>query len=259
MNVKPKKHLGQHFLTDLNTAKKIADALLLRSNNILEIGPGTGVLTQFLIDKNCNLKLIEIDGESVNYLKKNFAGFKGKIIEGDFLELDIKTIFNEPLSIIGNFPYNISTEILFKVLENKDFVTEVVGMFQMEVAERVASAPGNKNYGIPSVLLQAFFDIEYLFTVNENVFNPPPKVKSGVIRLIRTHHKKLKSEEQKFKLIVKSGFNKRRKTLNNSLKPLLPADKSNIPYLNKRPEQLSWEQFDELTIAIFSLKNQEKA
>ncbi|HNR21078.1 MAG TPA: 16S rRNA (adenine(1518)-N(6)/adenine(1519)-N(6))-dimethyltransferase RsmA [Bacteroidia bacterium] len=259
MNVKPKKHLGQHFLTDLNTAKKIADALLLRTNNILEIGPGTGVLTQFLIDKNCNLKLIEIDGESVNYLKKNFAGFKGKIIEGDFLELDIKTIFNEPLSIIGNFPYNISTEILFKVLENKDFVTEVVGMFQKEVAERVASAPGNKNYGIPSVLLQAFFDIEYLFTVNENVFNPPPKVKSGVIRLIRTHHKKLKSEEQKFKLIVKSGFNKRRKTLNNSLKPLLPADKSNIPYLNKRPEQLSWEQFDELTIAIFSLKNQEKA
>lgn len=252
MYVKPKKHLGQHFLTDEGIAKKIADSLIFEINsNVLEIGAGTGVLTKYLVEKDCNLKVIEIDTESVIYLKENFASLHDKIIEGDFLEINLKEVFNDRFCIIGNFPYNISTEILFKVLENKDKVLEVVGMFQKEVAERITSSPGNKNYGIPSVLLQSFFDVEYLFTVDENVFNPPPKVKSGVIRLKRNTEKKLGSTESKFKHVVKTGFNQRRKTLRNSLKSMIADRKEGIPYLDKRPEQLSWKQFDELAIAIF--------
>lgn len=252
MYVKPKKHLGQHFLTDDGIAKKIVDALSLNTfNNVLEIGAGTGMLTKYLMEKDCKLKVIELDTESVIYLKKNYLSLHDKIIEGDFLEMDLKEIFNDEFCIIGNFPYNISTEILFKVLENKDNVAEVIGMFQKEVAERVASAPGNKNYGIPSVLLQASYDVEYLFTVDENVFNPPPKVKSGVIRLERNMKKTLESNEAKFKQVVKTGFNQRRKTLRNSLKSLLANGNEGIPYLDKRPEQLSWKQFDELTVAIF--------
>lgn len=254
MYVKPKKYLGQHFLKDVGIAKRIVDALSLTTcNNVLEIGAGTGVLTKYLSEKKCNFKLIEIDTESIIYLKQNFGNLREKIIEGDFLQEKLIDIFGDKLNIIGNFPYNISTEILFKVLENRNIVEEVVGMFQKEVAERVSSVPGNKSYGIPSVLLQTFYDIEYLFTVDENVFNPPPKVKSGVIRLKRNAEKKLISNEQKFLAVVKTGFNQRRKTLRNSLRSLLPPDLTSIPYLDKRPEQLSWKQFDELTSAIYSI------
>lgn len=254
MYVKPKKYLGQHFLKDVGIAKRIVDALSLTTcNNVLEIGAGTGVLTKYLSEKKCNFKLIEIDTESIIYLKQNFGNLREKIIEGDFLQEKLIDIFGGKLNIIGNFPYNISTEILFKVLENRNIVEEVVGMFQKEVAERVSSVPGNKSYGIPSVLLQTFYDIEYLFTVDENVFNPPPKVKSGVIRLKRNAEKKLISNEQKFLAVVKTGFNQRRKTLRNSLRSLLPPDLTSIPYLDKRPEQLSWKQFDELTSAIYSI------
>lgn len=252
MYVKPKKFLGQHFLTDETVAEKIANALTFRNyDSVVEIGPGMGVLTKYLLEKNCNLKLIEIDHESVTYLKSNYNDINDKIIEADFLETSISQIFNNPFAVIGNFPYNISTEILFKVLDNKNLVLEVVGMFQKEVAERIASKPGNRDYGIPSVLLQASYDIEYLFTVNENVFNPPPRVKSGVIRMQRNFSNKLISNESKFKLVVKTGFNQRRKTLRNSLKSLIQPGASTLPFLDKRPEQLSWQQFDEITVAIF--------
>lgn len=250
--VQPKKFLGQHFLTDLSIAKDIVDGLSYKVNtNVLEVGPGMGVLTNFLIKKNNNLKVIEIDRDSVPYLKTHFPTLEAenRIIEGDFLKLNFQEIFNGEFAVIGNFPYNISTEIIFKCLDNKELVNEIVGMFQKEVAERFASKEGSKTYGITSVLLQAFYDVEYLFTVNETVFNPPPKVKSGVIRFTRKQNQELGCDPIFFKRVVKMAFNQRRKTLKNALSALLPY-KHNVPFLDKRAEQLSLNQFVELTNSL---------
>jgi len=253
--VRAKKHLGQHFLTDENIALDIVKGLKHTSlyNKVLEVGPGMGVLTKYLIEeKKFETHIIDIDRESIAFLKKNYPVLENKIIEGDFLQLDFSNLFNnEPFAVIGNFPYNISTEIVFKILEHKNQVPEVVGMFQKEVAERIAAKPKNKTYGITSVLLQAYYDIEYLFTVHENVFNPPPKVKSGVIRLTRNQTEKLDCNEKLFKQVVKTGFNQRRKTLRNSIKAfkLKPEFTNNI-YLSKRAEELSVQDFVALTNMI---------
>lgn len=250
-DVKAKKHLGQHFLTDLGIAKQITEALTLHQNYkyVVEIGPGMGILTQFLKDNtNFTLYPIDIDFDSITYLKKHFPTLEKNFIYGDFLAMDISLITNNnPFAVIGNFPYNISTQILFKVLDFKDQIPEVVGMFQKEVAERIAAPPGSKVYGITSVLLQAFYDIEYLFTVNENVFNPPPKVKSGVIRLTRNKVEKLACNESFFKTVVKTAFNQRRKTLRNSLRPYLTENTIALAIFDLRPEQLSVEQFISIT------------
>lgn len=246
--VRAKKFLGQHFLTDESIAERIARSLTGRTANLLEIGPGMGVLTKYLVDDaRYRFKAIELDTESVDYLHRHYPTLD--VIEGDFLRLDLSKIFdNATFSIIGNFPYNISSQILFRVFEQRGSVPEVVGMFQKEVAERVAAGPGSKTYGILSVLLSAFYNIEYLFTVNENVFNPPPKVKSAVIRLTRNDVAKLDCDEKLFVQVVKTGFNQRRKTLRNALKPLnLSLD--NIPddLLAKRAEQLSVADFTLIT------------
>ncbi len=254
--VRAKKCLGQHFLNDEEIAKSITNLLSENTEKVVEIGPGMGVLTQFLV-KNDNYEtyLIDIDSESIVYLKKHFSELNDTIIEGDFLKMNLEDISNnESFAIIGNFPYNISTQILFKVLDYKDQIPEVVGMFQKEVAERIASKPGSKVYGITSVLLQAYYDIEYLFTVDENVFNPPPKVKSGVIRLIRNNKSKLDCNESLFKTVVKTAFNQRRKTLRNSLKPFLTDKIKDLPVFKSRPEQLSVEQFVELTTLLETVK-----
>lgn len=247
--VRAKKHLGQHFLNDLNVAQKIADSLHHQAyKQVLEIGPGMGVLTQFLLQKDSEVFVIEIDTESVVYLKTHFPLLNNHIIEGDFLKLPLNEIFKEPFALIGNFPYNISSQILFKALEHKEIIPEIAGMFQKEVAERVASQPGNKNYGIISVLLQAYYNIEYLFTVNEDVFIPPPKVKSGVIRLIRKENQTLDCDEKLFKRVVKTAFNQRRKTLRNALKSITLVDEKKAePYLGLRAEQLSVDDFIQLT------------
>ena len=242
--VKPKKHLGQHFLKDISIAEEIVNQITIKDNTILEIGPGMGVLTQFLITKNIDLHAIEIDKESVFYLRLHYPELK--IIEGDFLKLDLN-IFENNISIIGNFPYNISSQILFKSFENRDKVTEIVGMFQKEVAERIASIKGKKK-GILSVLLQAFYDIEYCFEVDNHLFDPPPKVKSGVIKMKRNSRKKLECDEKTFIKIVKAGYNKRRKTLRNSLKSFTLNSNSEIEILlQKRAEQLDVEEFIFLT------------
>lgn len=245
--VRAKKHLGQHFLTDKNIAKSIALALTSHGNysTVLEIGPGMGILTQFLLESNKEVYVIEIDSEAVVYLKKKFPNLKEHIIEGDFLKLPIDKLFQKSIAIIGNFPYNISSQILFKVLEHYKQVPELVGMFQKEVAERIASTHGNKSYGILSVLLQVYYDIEYLFTVHEHVFSPPPKVKSAVIRLKRKEKLPQKLDEKHFKNIVKTAFNHRRKTLRNALKPLLNEEnKTRVKhFLNLRAEQLSIADF----------------
>ena len=246
--VRAKKFLGQHFLTDESIAERIARSLTGRTVNLLEIGPGMGVLTKYLVDDaRYRFKAIELDTESVDYLHRHYPTLD--VIEGDFLRLDLNKIFdNATFSIIGNFPYNISSQILFRVFEQRGSVPEVVGMFQKEVAERVAAGPGSKTYGILSVLLSAFYNIEYLFTVHENVFNPPPKVKSAVIRLTRNDVTKLDCDEKLFVQVVKTGFNQRRKTLRNALKPLnLSLD--NIPddLLSKRAEQLSVADFTLIT------------
>jgi len=248
--VKPKKSLGQHFLKDLDVAARIAQTLdAFIGTPVLEIGPGMGVLTRFLQDYGHDLKVVELDRDSVTYLKEHFPTLNGKIIGNDFLKIPLDDIFDEPFCIIGNYPYNISSQILFKVLENKDKVPCCSGMFQKEVAERIASKPGKKAYGILSVLLQAYYDIEYLFTVDEHVFDPPPKVKSAVIRLTRNERTGLDCDEKLFKTVIKTGFNQRRKTLRNSLKPLLGNDCviTSDPIFNLRPEQLSVEQFVNLT------------
>ena len=247
--VRAKKHLGQHFLNDLNIAQKIADSLQYQAyKQVLEIGPGMGVLTQFLLKKDNEVFVIEIDTESVVYLKTHFPQLNNHIIKGDFLKLPLNEIFKEPFALIGNFPYNISSQILFKALEHKDIIPEIVGMFQKEVAERLASQPGNKNYGIISVLLQAYYDIEYLFTVNEDVFTPAPKVKSGVIRLIRKENQTLDCDEKLFKRVIKTAFNQRRKTLRNALKSITLVDEKKAePYLGLRAEQLSVDDFIQLT------------
>lgn len=249
MYVRPKKKLGQHFLTDESIAERIANSLSAEGyRNVLEIGPGTGMLTKYLLArKDIDLSVIELDRESVAYLRVNFPELKGHILEGDFLRNNIQDLMKPPMAIIGNFPYNISSQILFKAFENRDLVPEVVGMFQKEVAERVASKPGNKTYGILSVLLQAVYDTEYLFTVPETVFRPPPKVKSGVISLKRKADFSLPVEERHFKAVVKTAFNQRRKTLRNALKPLgkLPDIKNDT--LSLRAEQLHFEEFITLT------------
>lgn len=248
--VRAKKHLGQHFLKDENIARRIADSLTGEVKQVLEIGPGMGVLTKYLVDKlELNFCAIEIDTESVAYLNQHYPHLK--VIEGDFLRLDASTLFQDSFAIIGNFPYNISSQILFKVYESRNMVPEVVGMFQKEVAERVAAKPGSKTYGILSVLLSAFYDIEYLFTVDEHVFNPPPKVKSAVIRLRRNQVSALECDEKLFSTIVKTGFNQRRKTMRNALKPLGRSLEA-IPeeLLSKRAEQLSVEDYIIITTQL---------
>jgi len=239
--VSAKKHLGQHFLHEPSIAKNIVKLLEYQNKDLLEIGPGMGILTQFLYNKNINFKVIEIDTESVFYLRLNYPNLN--IIEGDFLKLKLEEITKKKISLIGNFPYNISSQILFKVFENRDKITEVVGMFQKEVAERVASIKGKKK-GILSVFLQAFYNIEYCFTVNEDVFTPPPKVKSGVIKMIRNERKELECDEKKFIRIVKAGYNQRRKTLRNALKSFsLNSNHEIDELLQKRAEQLDVKDF----------------
>lgn len=248
--VKPKKALGQHFLKDLQIAQRIANTLAdYKGTPVLEIGPGMGVLTQFLLEEGHDLKVVELDSESVAYLEQNFPDLKGRIIAQDFLKLDLSQLYPDRFCVIGNYPYNISSQIFFKVLDYKEQIPCCSGMIQKEVAERLASAPGSKAYGIISVLLQAWYDIEYLFTVSEQVFNPPPKVKSAVIRMTRNSRTELDCDEKLFKTVVKTTFNQRRKTLRNSIKPILGKDfpDYHLPIFDKRPEQLSVEQFIELT------------
>jgi len=250
--VKPKKHLGQHFLKDDNIALKIVDALKAKDLKVLEIGPGTGVLTKFLIaDYGDDLMLVDIDSESIAYLKRHFELPETNVIEADYLKHDLSAQLGDEYAVIGNFPYNISSQIFFRILEEKDKVKEVVCMLQKEVAKRLASPPGNKDYGILSVLLQAYFDFEYLFTVPPGVFNPPPKVNSGVIRLVRNDVEHLDCDEVLFKRVVKQGFQNRRKTLRNALKPLnLPPDVIKLDILNNRAETLSVNDFVQLTKSI---------
>ncbi|MCK9155168.1 MAG: 16S rRNA (adenine(1518)-N(6)/adenine(1519)-N(6))-dimethyltransferase RsmA [Paludibacteraceae bacterium] len=252
MIVTPKKFLGQHFLKDLDIARSIAESLeVSKPTKVLEIGPGMGVLTQFLLqNENIDLKVVELDRESVVYLKENFPALEGRIIEGDFLKMNLAEIYgDDDLFVIGNYPYNISSQIFFKVLENKDHIPCCSGMIQKEVAERIAARPGCKAYGILSVLLQAFYDIEYLFTVSEFVFDPPPKVKSAVIRMRRNSVSKLDCDEVLFVKVVKMSFNQRRKMMRNSLQTLLGKDNPVYQMLvfTKRPEQLSVAEFVELT------------
>ncbi len=255
MIVRAKKHLGQHFLNNENIAQRIVNSLVTKpqaDTALLEIGAGMGVLTQYLVKKEYSFYVIEIDSESIEYLISAFPSLKieNKLIEGDFLKIDFDVLNAEKVVIIGNFPYNISSQILFKVYENKEKVPEVVGMFQKEVAERIASKPGSKKYGILSVLLQAFYDIEYLFTVDENEFNPPPKVKSAVIRLIRNEVTHLNCDERLFKTVIKTAFNQRRKMLSNSLKQMMEGKLISPELAQKRPEQLSVAEFVDLTNQI---------
>ena len=247
--VRAKKYLGQHFLKDLGVAQDIANSLSINGYNaVLEVGPGMGVLTQYLIPLDIQTFVIEIDKESVVYLKKHYPELDNHLIEGDFLKLPLQEIFKQPIAIIGNFPYNISSQILFKAIDHKDLIPEIVGMFQKEVAERVVSPPGSKKYGIISVLLQCYYDVEYLFTVDEHVFDPPPKVKSAVIRLRRNDRAKLECDEKKFIQVVKTAFSQRRKTLKNALKSLNLVDENTASqYLSLRAEQLSVEDFMNLT------------
>lgn len=249
MSVRAKKHLGQHFLTDENIAKNIVDALSLENySKVLEVGPGMGVLTKYLLDKKAEIFVAEIDRESIDYLKNHYPKLEDQHFTGDFLKINISDVFKDQVAVIGNFPYNISSQILFKIIDFYDDVPEMVGMFQKEVAERTAAVPRTKDYGILSVLVQALYDVKYLFTVHENVFNPPPKVKSGVIKLTRNPKEGLAGNEVLFKKIVKAGFNQRRKKLSNSLKVLeIPESLQNHPFLEKRAEELSVQDFISFT------------
>ena len=244
----PKKSLGQHFLKDTATARKITDTLTGNGyGTVLEIGPGMGILTGYLLEKNFNdFRVIEIDNEAVHYINEHFPELKN-VITGDFLSLDIEKYFTDKLAIIGNFPYNISTQIFFKVLKHREKVVEVAGMLQKEVAERICAGPGSKTYGILSVLLQAFYKTEYLFTVPEHFFSPPPKVKSGVIRLMRNDVKNLDCDEVLFFRVVKACFNQRRKTLRNSVRAAFDLKRDDYHEFGLRPEQLSVDQFVQLT------------
>ena len=286
MEVRAKKSLGQHFLTDLSIAQRIAESLTAPvtpgdctgdtgsstssgkdgagQTDVLEVGPGMGVLTQFLLQRpELNLKMVEIDRESVDYLLVHFPQVNGALIEADFLKLRLETFFKGQFCIIGNFPYNISSQIFFKILDYKESVPQVVCMIQKEVAERIAEKPGSKTYGILSVLLQAWYDIEYLFTVGEGAFNPPPKVKSAVIRLVRNSREELGCDESLFKAVVKTSFNQRRKTMRNSLRPIVSAKASregwneeqvsaflSQPIFDLRPERLGVEDFISLTHSL---------
>lgn len=251
MEVRAKKALGQHFLTDQKVARAIVDALEAKGP-VLEVGPGMGVLTQYLLEReDIDLKLVEIDSESVEYLLTHFQGMQGRLMEADFLTLPLERIFPGDFCVIGNFPYNISSQIFFKVLDHKDHIPQVVGMVQKEVAERIAEKPGSKTYGILSVLLQAWYDIEYLFTVGSGCFAPPPKVESAVIRLRRNSRTDLGCDEKLFKTVVKTAFGQRRKMMRNPLKPLAiargKADVLSQDVFTLRPEQLSVEDFVALT------------
>lgn len=268
MEVRAKKSLGQHFLTDLSIARQIADALIVPSGpekaDVLEVGPGMGVLTQYLLQRpEIALKMVEIDRESVDYLLVNFPQVNGSLIEADFLKLRLENFFKDSFRVIGNFPYNISSQIFFRILDYKESVPEVVCMIQKEVAERIAEKPGTKTYGILSVLLQAWYDIEYLFTVGEGAFNPPPKVKSAVIRLTRNGRTGLGCDESLFRTVVKTSFNQRRKTMRNSLKPLIAAKAEREGWSEEqyesfasdqvfalRPERLGVEDFIALTLKL---------
>ena len=263
--VKPKKFLGQHFLTDLSIAQQIADTVdACPEIPVLEVGPGMGVMTQFLVKKPRLVKVVEIDFESVDYLRKNYPSLEENIIEDDFLKMHLENTFGgHPFVLTGNYPYNISSQIFFKMLDYKDLIPCCTGMIQKEVAERITAQPGNKTYGILSVLIQAWYNVEYLFTVHEHVFNPPPKVKSAVIRMTRNEVSTLGCDERLFKRVVKTTFNQRRKTLRNNIKPLLAdLDKQRVntgkekldhslflsqEIFDKRPEQLAVDQFIELT------------
>ena len=251
--VRPKKNLGQHFLTDLSIAKAIADTVdACPELPVLEVGPGMGVMTQFLVEKPRPLKVVEIDRESVAWLNEHFPKLRENILGEDFLRMDLQTVFDgQPFVLTGNYPYDISSQIFFKMLDNKELIPCCTGMIQREVAQRMAAEPGSKTYGILSVLIQAWYNVEYLFTVDEHVFNPPPKVKSAVIRMTRNEVTDLGCDERLFKRLVKTVFNQRRKMLRVSLKQMLPADSSlftlHSSLLTKRPEQLSIPQFVELT------------
>jgi 16S rRNA (adenine1518-N6/adenine1519-N6)-dimethyltransferase len=252
--VRAKKHLGQHFLTDKNIAAKIVESLRpgSRYTQVLEVGPGMGILSDFLLQKKeYEVSLIDIDTESYHYLQKKYPQLGTRLINADFLDMDFTAFFKGPMAIIGNFPYNISSQILFKVLDNRQQVVEVVGMFQKEVAERCSSKPGTKDYGILSVFLQAYYQVEYLFTVKAGVFNPPPKVLSAVIRLTRNETRELNCDEKLFWQVVKAGFNQRRKTLRNALSSLINKEKMvNEPVLDLRAERLGVKDFVKLTNAI---------
>ncbi|MBO4397824.1 MAG: 16S rRNA (adenine(1518)-N(6)/adenine(1519)-N(6))-dimethyltransferase RsmA [Bacteroidaceae bacterium] len=257
--VRPKKFLGQHFLTDLNIASRIADTVdACPDIPVLEVGPGMGVLTQFLLKKDRELKVVEIDRESVPYLKEHFPELNDNIIEADFLKMDLHEVFNgKQFVLTGNYPYNISSQIFFKMLENKDLIPCCTGMIQKEVAERLAASSGNKSYGVLSILIQAWYDVEYLFTVNENVFNPPPKVKSAVICMRRNNKKELGCNEALFRKIVKTVFTMRRKMIRNGMKQIVGKDCPllNEPIFNLRPEQLSIEEFIDLTNKVEGVLN----
>lgn len=245
--VRAKKHLGQHFLCDENIAKKIVEAIPVNNIALIEIGPGTGVLTKYFIKEKSNFYALDVDAESIDYLHQLYPDKKEQVLLSDFLETDLLKIGGNQFMVIGNFPYNISSQIMFRVLEFRNNIPVVVGMFQREVAQRMAEKPGTKVYGILSVLLQAYFKIEYLFTVHENVFNPHPKVKSAVVRFTRNKVEKLDCNEELFFKVVKTAFNQRRKQIRNSIKGLLKEGHSDMDLLNKRPEQLSVEDFIRLT------------
>ncbi|BEV06555.1 MULTISPECIES: 16S rRNA (adenine(1518)-N(6)/adenine(1519)-N(6))-dimethyltransferase RsmA [Chryseobacterium] len=249
MSVKAKKHLGQHFLTDENIARKIVEGLSFEGyNKVMEVGPGMGVLTKYLLEKEQQIYLAEIDKESIEYLKENYSKVTEETFVGDFLKQDFQFTNGEQIAIIGNFPYNISSQILFQIIDHYELIPEMVGMFQKEVAERTAAVPRTKDYGILSVLIQAYYDTSYLFTVHENVFNPPPKVKSGVIRIIRNPKEGLAGNEVLFKQIVKAGFNQRRKKLSNALKILnIPEALKTHEFMDKRAEELSVADFISFT------------
>ncbi len=248
----PKKSLGQHFLEDKNIARKIVDSLSWDTyDSVVEIGPGMGVLSEFLMNKpGKNLRFVEIDKSSVEYLQSRFPAIRDKIISADALKIDFSDFFDEPFAVIGNFPYNISSQLFFKILNSKNKINETVCMIQKEVASRIASPPGSKEYGILSVLLQAWYDISYLFTVPPQVFIPPPKVNSAVIRLKRNETRELPCSEDLFKTVVKTAFNQRRKTLRNSLRNILLNLNPSEPVFQRRPEQLGVKDFVDLTLLI---------
>jgi 16S rRNA (adenine1518-N6/adenine1519-N6)-dimethyltransferase len=252
--VQPKKNLGQHFLKDRVLAERIVDSMILplSCKQVLEVGPGMGVLTDFLfLKKELHTKIIDIDRESIQFLNERFALHKEDIIEGDFLNIDFDKIFIGNFVIIGNFPYNISTQILFKVLDYRDRIPEIVGMFQKEVAERIAGNPGGREYGILSVFMQTWYDVKLIMQLNQEDFNPPPKVKSAVLHFIRKENFTLSCSESSFRRVVKTAFNQRRKTLRNALSSLVTKELSDkLPFSELRAEALGWEQFVELTIAV---------
>jgi 16S rRNA (adenine1518-N6/adenine1519-N6)-dimethyltransferase len=255
--VKPKKALGQHFLTDLSVAQRIADTLDTHSSlPAIEVGPGMGVLTQYLLEKGIDLTVVELDSESVEYLRTNFHALTPqRIVEADFLRLNLAELMQgREFCLIGNYPYNISSQIFFHMLEFKELIPCCSGMLQREVAERLAAAPGTKARGILSVLLQAWYDVQYLFTVSEGVFNPPPKVKSGVIKLVRNSRTSLGCDEALFKSVVKTTFGQRRKTIRNSIRVICPDFPTEHPLAGRRPEQLTVEEFIDLTLAVTPAK-----